>query len=228
MHSINFISDVTQFSYPSPFIFHLTILYQFCQGKTKKNVDQTAERLFVGGLNPKTEDITLRNYFSMFGEIADFNILRQSRTRHSRTPKCYGFITFKNDGSLKEAIGTQPHYIDGIAVKLEVSSAQRPKVPQVLVSNLDTNVNANILIEMFSAYGEVLNTLDILQWKFCKGHCPIVYRTWEECDLAIKGLKDERLLTVSYTRENRGSEDDKKLVVRGMPPNSLVTELLSR
>ena len=65
-----------------------------------------------------TEDITLRDYFSMFGKIVDFKLVRDHHTKQS---KCYGFITFENDSSLEKVIGTEPHYIDGNEVKIGVS-----------------------------------------------------------------------------------------------------------
>lgn len=106
-----------------PYYFYLTILYQCFQG-TQKYVDQTVGRLFVGGLNPMTEDIALHNYFSTFGKIAKFKLVRDP---HTKLSKCFGFITFENDGCLEQVLGTQPHYIDGTEVNVKQALGKEVK-----------------------------------------------------------------------------------------------------
>ena len=113
---------VTQFII-CPYYFYLTILYQCFQG-TQKNVDRTAGRLYVGGLNRMTEDITLRDYFSTFGEITNFFVPRDHQTKQSRG---FGFITFENDGCLELVLGTQPHCIEGTEVYVKKAIAKEVK-----------------------------------------------------------------------------------------------------
>ena len=105
-----------------PYYLYLAIFYQCFQG-TQKYVYQTAGRLFVGGLNPMTEDIALHNYFSTFGEIADFRLVRDP---HTKLSKC-GFITFENDGCLEQVLGTQPHCIDGKEVNVQNADTKEVK-----------------------------------------------------------------------------------------------------
>jgi len=123
------------------------------------------KRLFVGHLNPMTEDITLRDFFSKFGEIADFIIMRNPHTKHS---KCFGFITFENDGCLEQVLGSQPHYIDGSAVdvKKAVAKEDMPKkdygsrgdtytAGRLFIGRLNYDTNDTVLKAYFEKFGEL-------------------------------------------------------------------------
>ena len=106
-----------------PYYFYLTILYQCFQDVTQKYF-QTTGQMFVGSLDPMTEDITLRDYFRTYGEIIDFFIGRDRQTKKS---KGFGFITFKNDGCLEQVLSNQPHCIDGTWVEVKKAGTKEVK-----------------------------------------------------------------------------------------------------
>ena len=54
------------------------------------NDDERARKLFVGGLDYETTDHKLQDYFSQFGELTDFVVMKFPDTRRSRG---FGFIT---------------------------------------------------------------------------------------------------------------------------------------
>ncbi|KAI3695535.1 hypothetical protein L1987_78532 [Smallanthus sonchifolius] len=68
-------------------------------------------RCFVGGLAWATSDESLQDAFSKFGEIIDSKIINDRETGRSRG---FGFVTFKDEQSLKDAIeGMNGQSLDG-------------------------------------------------------------------------------------------------------------------
>ena len=56
-------------------------------------------RLFVGKLNPNTDDNALREYFGQYGDILDYVIMKYPDTRQS---KGFGFVTFREPRSMEQ------------------------------------------------------------------------------------------------------------------------------
>ncbi|KAK9047985.1 hypothetical protein SSX86_033053 [Deinandra increscens subsp. villosa] len=68
-------------------------------------------RCFVGGLAWATSDRSLEEAFSQYGEIIDSKIINDRETGRSRG---FGFVTFKDEQSLKDAIeGMNGQSLDG-------------------------------------------------------------------------------------------------------------------
>ncbi|KAM0907987.1 hypothetical protein ACQ4PT_015765 [Festuca glaucescens] len=68
-------------------------------------------RCFVGGLAWATNDQSLEQAFSQFGEITDCKIINDRETGRSRG---FGFVTFSNAESMKNAIeGMNGQDLDG-------------------------------------------------------------------------------------------------------------------
>ena len=74
------------------------------------------KRLFVGKLNPHTDDTALRDYFGQYGDIMDYIIMKYPDTKQS---KGFGFVTFRDSRSLEQVLSTQPHYVEGNMVELK-------------------------------------------------------------------------------------------------------------
>ena len=53
--------------------------------------DEIHRKLFIGALNPATTDDNLRKYFSKFGKLVDWIVVRCSETNRSRK---FGFVTY--------------------------------------------------------------------------------------------------------------------------------------
>ncbi|KAK1395042.1 hypothetical protein POM88_014098 [Heracleum sosnowskyi] len=58
-------------------------------------------RCFVGGLDRATDDESLEQAFSQFGDITDSKIINDRETGRSRG---FGFVTFKDKKSMRDAI----------------------------------------------------------------------------------------------------------------------------
>ncbi|KAJ8530179.1 hypothetical protein K7X08_037014 [Anisodus acutangulus] len=68
-------------------------------------------RCFVGGLAWATTDQALGEAFSQFGEVVESKIINDRETGRSRG---FGFVTFKDEQSMKEAIeGMNGQDLDG-------------------------------------------------------------------------------------------------------------------
>ncbi|XP_076906708.1 glycine-rich RNA-binding protein GRP1A-like isoform X2 [Bidens hawaiensis] len=68
-------------------------------------------RCFVGGLAWATSDRSLEDAFSKYGEVIDSKIVNDRETGRSRG---FGFVTFKDEQSLKDAIeGMNGQSLDG-------------------------------------------------------------------------------------------------------------------
>ncbi|KAL3614080.1 hypothetical protein CASFOL_042154 [Castilleja foliolosa] len=59
-------------------------------------------RCFVGGLAWATTDQSLEQAFSQYGDVIESKIINDRETGRSRG---FGFVTFKDEQSMKEAIG---------------------------------------------------------------------------------------------------------------------------
>jgi RNA recognition motif-containing protein len=55
--------------------------------------DQSAGKVFIGGLSCQTSEEGLRYYFEKFGELVDVALMSDKRTGQ---PRGFGFVTFKD------------------------------------------------------------------------------------------------------------------------------------
>ena len=68
----------------------------------------TEYTLFVGRLNPKTDESILKEYFSRFGTIRKVTVVRDIVTGESR---CYAFIVYKHRRDMEEAYDRAHHKV---------------------------------------------------------------------------------------------------------------------
>lgn len=95
-------------------------------------------KLFIGGLDYKTSEESLKQHFDKFGEVTDCVVMRDPQTKRSRG---FGFVTYANCEAVDKAQSARPHEIDGRevqskrAISREVSRALKlvpPSVPHNL------------------------------------------------------------------------------------------------
>nr|XP_009860507.1 heterogeneous nuclear ribonucleoprotein A/B isoform X1 [Ciona intestinalis] len=79
-------------------------------------------KLFVGGINPDTENDVVKEYFTQYGEIEEFERPVDKNTGKNRG---FCFITYKKDGCIKLATASKTQELEGS--KIDVKEAQ----PQV-------------------------------------------------------------------------------------------------
>lgn len=125
-------------------------------GDSKADQDK---KLFVGGLNPKTNEESLRSYYSQWGEITDVVVMKDPRSNKSRG---FGFVTFKEATSVDKAQADRPHKLDGKEVdskrampREETSPEVHAAVKKIFVGGLKKDVTNKDLSEYFSQFGTV-------------------------------------------------------------------------
>lgn len=89
---------------------HIEVDYSKSTSQKKNAVGpEIIRKLFVGNLNEMTTEKTLNTYFSKFGSLVDFFIMRYPDSKRSR---CFGFITYSSEKEAKKCLKSGPHIID--------------------------------------------------------------------------------------------------------------------
>ena len=82
-----------------------------------------SKKLFVGSLSWDTNDESLRNAFSQYGEISEAVVISDRDTGRSRG---FGFVTFEDDDAADKAVaalnGTE---LDGRTIRVDVAQAKQ-------------------------------------------------------------------------------------------------------
>uniref|UniRef100_A0A5K3ELX1 RRM domain-containing protein n=1 Tax=Mesocestoides corti TaxID=53468 RepID=A0A5K3ELX1_MESCO len=127
------------------------------QGDPKE--DQ-GKKLFVGGINHKTEEKSLREYFSQYGEIVDVVVMKDS---HTGRPRGFGFITFKDASAVDAAQNARPHTLDGKEIdtkrampREESSPEVHAAVKKIFVGALKKDITSEDLSSYFSNFGTIV------------------------------------------------------------------------
>lgn len=117
------------------------------------------KKLFVGGLNPKTSEESLRSYYSQWGEITDVVVMKDPRSNKSRG---FGFVTFKDSASVDKAQTDRPHKLDGKEVdskrampREDTSPEVHAAVKKIFVGGLKKDVTNDDLAQHFGTFGTV-------------------------------------------------------------------------
>jgi len=71
-------------------------------------------KLFIGGLDYRTTDDSLKKHFEQWGEIVDVVVMKDPKTKRSRG---FGFITYSKAYMVDDAQNARPHRVDGREVE---------------------------------------------------------------------------------------------------------------
>lgn len=75
---------------------------------------EQVRKLFVGGLDYKTSEATLKQHFERFGEVTDCIVMREAQSKRSRG---FGFVTYKSSSMVDRVQEARPHKVDGREVQ---------------------------------------------------------------------------------------------------------------
>lgn len=131
-------------------------------GEEECDEPEQFRKLFIGGLDYKTTEETLRKHFEQWGEIVDCVVMRDPQTKRSRG---FGFITYSRSGMVDEAQCARPHKVDGREVEpkraVPREDSGKPEsqatVKKVFLGGLKEDVEENDLKEYFQEFGTVVN-----------------------------------------------------------------------
>jgi len=117
-------------------------------------------KLFIGGLDYRTTDDSLKSHFEQYGEIVDVIVMKDPQTKRSRG---FGFVAFSHSYMVDEAQKNRPHVIDGRTVDTkraiprdEIGKSDGGTVKKLFVGGIK-DLTEDDIRDCFSQYGEVTN-----------------------------------------------------------------------
>jgi len=119
-------------------------------------------KLFIGGLDYRTTDESLKAYFEQYGEIVDVVVMKDPKTKRSRG---FGFVAFSQAYMVDEAQKNRPHKIDGRSVDTKRAVPRdeigKPEsgvtVKKLFVGGIKDDVDEEDLRETFGKFGTVVS-----------------------------------------------------------------------
>ncbi|CAF0961153.1 unnamed protein product [Brachionus calyciflorus] len=119
-------------------------------------------KVFIGGLNFKTDDETFKAYFSKFGELVDFVVMKDKESGKSRG---FGFVTYFSSSHVDELMKNRPHFMDGRQLETKRATpredAGKHEVQQstkkLFVGGVRDNITEDDLKSYFGNYGNIVD-----------------------------------------------------------------------
>nr|XP_018915141.1 PREDICTED: heterogeneous nuclear ribonucleoprotein 87F-like [Bemisia tabaci] len=124
-----------------------------------KQEPEQFRKLFIGGLDYRTDDDGLKSFFEQWGDIVDVVVMKDPVTKKSRG---FGFITYSRAHMVDDAMAHRPHKIDGREVE------SKRAVPRDEIGNPEANATVTKLFvsglkdseeedlrEYFSQFGNI-------------------------------------------------------------------------
>jgi len=110
-------------------------------------------KMFIGGLSWQTTPESIREYFSMFGELAEVMVMKDPATRRSRG---FGFISFSDPAAVEKVLSFPLHQLDGKMVepKVAVPRKTNPKLVMRTKKIFVGGLSATTSLEDVKAYFE--------------------------------------------------------------------------
>uniref|UniRef100_A0A0K8SBC9 RRM domain-containing protein n=1 Tax=Lygus hesperus TaxID=30085 RepID=A0A0K8SBC9_LYGHE len=160
-------------------------------------------KLFIGGLDYRTTDQSLKSFYEQWGEIVDVVVMKHPQTQKSRG---FGFVTYAVSSMVDEAMKNRPHKIDGRevdskrAVPRDASgAANNVNVKKMFVGGLKEQTDDE-LREYFSQFGTIVG-VNVVMDKVTnkrKGYAFIEYNDYDPVDKALL-VKDHNVAGKSVT-----------------------------
>ncbi|OTF71642.1 hypothetical protein BLA29_006557, partial [Euroglyphus maynei] len=135
---------------------------EYSQDDGGEDEPEQFRKLFIGGLDYKTTEDTLKGHFQQWGEIVDCVVMRDPQSKRSRG---FGFITYSKSSMVDQAQKARPHKVDGRevepkrAVPREDSGKpdSQATVKKIFLGGLKEEVEDTDLREYFEEFGTVVN-----------------------------------------------------------------------
>uniref|UniRef100_A0A069DRC2 Putative rna-binding protein musashi/mrna cleavage and polyadenylation factor i complex n=1 Tax=Panstrongylus megistus TaxID=65343 RepID=A0A069DRC2_9HEMI len=177
-------------------------------------------KLFIGGLDYRTTDDSLKSFYEQWGEIVDVVVMKHPQTQKSRG---FGFVTYASSSMVDEAMKNRPHKIDGREVDSKravprdesgAATGSNVNVKKMFVGGLKEQTEGD-LREYFGQFGTIvsINVIMDKQTGKRKGYAFIEYNDYDPVDKALlrkdhavggKGVTVKKALAKDATEKGRG------------------------
>jgi len=129
-----------------------------------KNEPEQCRKLFIGGLDYRTTEESLKAHFAKWGDIVDVVVMKDPKTRRSRG---FGFITYSRAFMVDDAQNARPHKVDGREVEPKRAVPRedigKPEagatVRKIFVGGLKEDIEEDELRNYFKSYGAVTSVV---------------------------------------------------------------------
>uniref|UniRef100_A0A915JKR7 RRM domain-containing protein n=1 Tax=Romanomermis culicivorax TaxID=13658 RepID=A0A915JKR7_ROMCU len=184
-------------------------------------------KLFIGGLSASTDDEMLKEYYSQWGRLIDFIVMKDPVTKRSRG---FGFVTYADPSCADLAMSCRPHSIDGKAVEAkratprESDNNSKPNVvnkpekvnpvKRIFLSGIKDEHDETMFTEYFSQFG-VVSSVEIVMDKNTGKKRGFGYVTFDTSDAVesavamkshmIGGMRCDAKKALSRDEMNRSS-----------------------
>ncbi|KAK7593106.1 hypothetical protein V9T40_007858 [Parthenolecanium corni] len=130
----------------------------------KQREPEYLRKLFIGGLDFRTTDETLKSFYEKWGELVDVVVMKDPNTKRSRG---FGFVTYSSSSMVDDAQANRPHVIDGRTVepkraipRNEIHSPEtNATVKKLFIAGIKDDVTEDQLKEYFNEFGQVTNVI---------------------------------------------------------------------
>lgn len=121
-------------------------------------------KVFIGGLSYKTDEDTFKNYFSKFGDLVDYVVMKDRETGRSRG---FGFVTYSNSTMVDELMKNRPHIIDGRQIEPKRATSREDSgkheiqatVKKLFIGGIRDNITEDDIRSYFGAYGTIVDCI---------------------------------------------------------------------
>ncbi|VEL28304.1 unnamed protein product [Protopolystoma xenopodis] len=151
--------------------------------------DLRDRKLFIGGLSYSTDDYSLRNFYSQWGEIIDAVVMRD----HSGRSRGFGFVTYSDADMAQKAHSNRPHNIDGRVVDAKFATPKDESAPEgssskkIFIGGLSHDIGDDQLRDYFAQFGRITDSVVMIykETREPRGFGFVTYETTDEADAAI-------------------------------------------
>lgn len=123
--------------------------------------DRSDKKLFVGGLDNRTTDESMKTFFEQWGQVIDLIVMKDPQTKKSRG---FGFVTYSELEMVDRAMANRPHRIDGREVETKRAIPRTKDSPpennistkKIFIGGIKGEITEQDLRDYFSGYGNIV------------------------------------------------------------------------